>query len=317
MQITTYFRPADHVADNGKLALVMPSWPLLTACVILLGSVAVLFRASLELTGGHLVYTLDDPYIHMAMARSFAEHGVWGITAHGFTSSTSSPIWTFIIAAAFRILGVHDWIPLALNVILGLALMVTAHLILKHYEISGISSLISLTAIIVFATVPALVFTGMEHVLQLIIVLLFSHQIVLLLTSSSAQARINRFVLISCAAMLPLIRYEGLFVIAAAVLLCLSRRQWKDSLVILASALIGVGLYGAWSVAHGWYWLPNSLIVKSHVDPANAMTGMFHTASLIGQRLVTAIHLTQLMVLSAAILLYRWRKKETSASDSV
>src|SRR6266581_6972380 len=113
MQITTYFRHADHLVDNRKLAFVMPSWPLLAACALLLASIAVLLRASLELTGGHLVYTLDDPYIHMAMARSFAQHGVWGLTAQGFTSSTSSPIWTFIISAAFRLLGPQVWIPLA------------------------------------------------------------------------------------------------------------------------------------------------------------------------------------------------------------
>src|SRR5258708_33594129 len=170
MQTTTYFHAGDHAEDKRKFALAEPPWPLLTASVILLGSIAVLLRASLELTGGRLVYTLDDPYIHMAMARSFAEHGVWGITPHGFTSSTSSPIWTFVIAAAFRTLGVHNWIPLALNVILALVLMFTAHLILKHYAVSGISTLISLAAIIVFATVPAMVFSGMEHVLQLIVV---------------------------------------------------------------------------------------------------------------------------------------------------
>src|SRR6266700_705744 len=113
MQQSVIDAPVVSHAEKHTLRRMSPLWPLFAACATLLGCIAHLFQASAYLTGGSIVYSLDDPYIHMAMARSFAEHGVWGITPHGFTSSTSSPIWTLIIAVAFRFFGVHDWIPLA------------------------------------------------------------------------------------------------------------------------------------------------------------------------------------------------------------
>jgi len=37
-----------------------------------------LYVAATARTGGRLVYPLDDPYIHMAMAKNLSLHGVWG-----------------------------------------------------------------------------------------------------------------------------------------------------------------------------------------------------------------------------------------------
>ena len=59
--------------------------PLAVALVLLLVSVAALLACSLPRGGGRLVYALDDAYIHMAMARNLAEHGVFGVTRHAFT----------------------------------------------------------------------------------------------------------------------------------------------------------------------------------------------------------------------------------------
>jgi hypothetical protein len=33
----------------------------------------------LRQTNGHFVYSLDDPYIHLAVAKNLARHGVWGV----------------------------------------------------------------------------------------------------------------------------------------------------------------------------------------------------------------------------------------------
>ena len=41
-------------------------------------------------TGATLVYGLDDAYIHMAIAKNLARHGVWGVTPFHFASASSS-----------------------------------------------------------------------------------------------------------------------------------------------------------------------------------------------------------------------------------
>src|SRR2546426_9784746 len=79
-----------------------PDWPLWGALLLLWASMAAMVLASLRRTDGHLVYTLDDAYIHMAIAKHFARDGVWGVTPYAFGSSTSSPLWTALVAAAFR-----------------------------------------------------------------------------------------------------------------------------------------------------------------------------------------------------------------------
>jgi hypothetical protein len=49
-----------------------PLWPVAVAVALLLGTVSALLFISLQRTGGRLIYALDDPYIHMAMAKNAA-----------------------------------------------------------------------------------------------------------------------------------------------------------------------------------------------------------------------------------------------------
>src|SRR6476469_7310825 len=87
-------------------------------------------QASLGLTGGELTYPLDDAFIHMALAKNLAEHGVWGVTPYGFTSPVSSLAWPVLIAMVDLIAGVHLWTPFWLNMVFGTALLALCHVIL-------------------------------------------------------------------------------------------------------------------------------------------------------------------------------------------
>jgi hypothetical protein len=99
------------VGDQGEVLLptseftmnriLIKHWPLFASVVILWVAMGVLSTLLILRENGHLVFALDDPYIQMAMAKNFALHGVWGITRFGFTSASSSPLWTFFIAVTY------------------------------------------------------------------------------------------------------------------------------------------------------------------------------------------------------------------------
>jgi hypothetical protein len=91
------------------------------------------FHSSVDLNRGYFVYVIDDPYIHMAMAKNMALHGVWGVSQYHFASSSSSLLWTALISLVYWIFGIKQLVPFALNILFGLAAVVFAHLIFRKY----------------------------------------------------------------------------------------------------------------------------------------------------------------------------------------
>ncbi len=92
-------------------------WPLVLSLMILWLTTVLLLVISLGLNNGHFAYGLDDAYIHMSIAKNFALHGVWGLTPYGFTSSSSSLLWTLLLSFIFYIIGVNVLVPFMLNII--------------------------------------------------------------------------------------------------------------------------------------------------------------------------------------------------------
>ena len=101
-------------------------WPVVAAIALFVITLALALAASTRHSGGHLVYALDDPYIHMAMAKNVAAHRVWGVSGSHFTSSSSSLFWTAMLAVLFVALGIHQVIPFVVNALLAIALLFVA-----------------------------------------------------------------------------------------------------------------------------------------------------------------------------------------------
>src|SRR4051812_10464158 len=87
--------------------------------------VAALEFISLKKTGGHFCYPLDDTFIHMAVAKNLVLHGNWGITSHGFVSTSSSPFFTIVLSFFFKLFSVHILMPFLISCI-GTILMLLA-----------------------------------------------------------------------------------------------------------------------------------------------------------------------------------------------
>src|SRR5690242_17300955 len=115
--------------------LLRKHWPAVGGLAILWMTVAFHYADSVARHHGQFAYALDDAYIHMAMARNVVQHGVWGITRHGFTSSSSSPLWTLLLSAVGAVAGIHDLTPLLLNTLFASALCVAIYAFLRSWGI--------------------------------------------------------------------------------------------------------------------------------------------------------------------------------------
>ena len=78
-------------------------WPLAAGWGALWAIIIAFYTMSVRENDGHFIYQNDDIYIHMAIAKNVANHGVWGVTQHEFTSSSSSILYTLILRRHLKI----------------------------------------------------------------------------------------------------------------------------------------------------------------------------------------------------------------------
>jgi hypothetical protein len=249
--------------------------PLLASVVVLLASLAAALRAGLQGTDGRLFYALDDAYIHMAVARNLAEHGVWGVTAFQFSSSSSSLLWTFGLGVAYTVLGVREWVPLVLNVAFSLGALAVAEVALRRLGAPPLPRGVALGGLVVAFPMTGMVLMGMEHPLHLLLTIAFAAVAVEALARPAGAPREERRrtgVLCLLAALLAASRYEGLFLVGLVGLLLLLRRQVARAVAIGVAAVAPVAAFGALSVANGWYVLPNPLMVKAVGEGASTLS---------------------------------------------
>ena len=275
---------------------------------------ALLLSASLAENGARPVYLIDDTYIHMAMARNMAEHGVWGVTRRGFSSSSSAPLWTGCIALAYAVFGVGEWPPLLLALVCVSGMLITLLFYFRtRHGLGGPGLFLLSLAWIGLVPLPYLVFSGLEHGLQIWLDLLFVLTLVGLLDGGEAGAR-HRVWLVVLASLVVLVRYEGLFLVAAAVLVLLFRREVRTAVFTALAALAPVVAYGVFSLAKGWYFLPNSVLLKGNRPALTGLSGALDFLVHGLRQLVYNVHLLVLVLLVVALLtLYRGRGEDRRA----
>jgi len=281
-------------------------WPIFAAAAVLSVIVIILLSISVKQNEGHLVYALDDPYIHMAMAKNMAQHGVWGVTRHAFSPSSSSILWTLLLSLCYFILGTHETIPLILNFVFALLVLILVHFILKQSKLARPYKFLLLLCIILFTPLPVVIFLGMEHTAQILIDILFAYQAASFLSKQRLEMGVSDASwLLLLSALVPLIRYEGLFLIAVVCVLLLARGRILMAFASGAAAVIPITIFGFISVRHGAFWLPNSVLLKG-VDPARRPIALLDHALT---QLKAAPYLWQLVLLATALYFAR-RKAE-------
>ncbi len=262
------------------MSTIKNHWSFFAALSVLLFTLLITLSITLSRNNFHLTYAVDDAFIHMAIAKNLAQNGVWGVTAAQFSSASSSPLWELLLAFTYRLFGVNTLAPLILNIIFASGLLWFVYHLLWKYQAPPLWRCLTLFALIFCTSLPALVLTGMEHTLHALLTVLF--------ITYSAKALAQQPVSLPkwrlLAMLLVAARYEGMFTIAVVCLLLLltqRRRGLWSALYIAVCGAAPIIFYGMYSLSQGWYFLPNSVMLKSSTFDLSQPLGIL---SLFGLR---------------------------------
>ncbi len=201
-------------------------------------------------------YTLDDPYIHMALAENIAR-GHFGVNIGEVSNPSSSVLWPWLLAA-FDKVGLILWAPLLVNItcfVVTLRVMLAFCLPRLVPQGTGATNILILLGLALLAfNVFGVIFTGMEHSLH-----------VLLSVLAVTRVINGKYDVIALAALAlgPLVRFEGAIILAFGVGAALIDRRWLFALAAIAAAAIPFALYAMWLASIGLPALPSSVLSKS------------------------------------------------------
>jgi hypothetical protein len=249
--------------------------------------VALLFIAgvvylSLSRTDGLLVYTLDDPYIHLAVAENLLAGHSYGINPGENASPSSSILYPFLLLPLLAI-GAGHLAPLILATLgtLG-ASWILAHLVWRTYGCDTASGLrleplIVLSALILLCNLVGLPLTGMEHTLHV----WASLAVVLGLALFDAD-KPTPWPLMLGIVFCPLLRFEGMaFAVFGLIALVLLGR-WRVSALLATLVVAVMASHFIYMASLGLPVLPSSVMTKHATSAAvSGASGANPMASLI------------------------------------
>ncbi len=280
----------------------------------------VLVVASLVTTGGTFVYLIDDPAIHLSMARTLAESGTWGVVPGEFQSASSAPLWTLALSLVYRVApwGAY-YAPVVLNVVASIVLIVVlgqSQDVLRPSRRRPLDGLAVVVLVVAVLFLPALTLLGMEHVVHMALV-------VTIVTSLARCAHRKQpwpgwlpLVLLAAAA---LVRFETAFLavgLAAATVIVRTpvpvRSRILRAGLLLGAAGLPMVAFAAMNKLAGQGWLPNSVLAKGQVVSGSQTSSIAPLQIL--NRLTSDPLLAFLVVVSLVIVVVGWGRMAVTVS---
>lgn len=240
---------------------VTQHWPVWVAVAILwaiVGGIWVSFTRQTSAIGP--IYILDDAYIHMAMARHFSQSFVFGVTPYAFSSSSSSLLWTVLLALGYRIFGVSQSLPLVFNLFIATGLLVLIASIYYRSFTNQWGLFFLLIGTVVWSPMIAIIFSGMEHLLQALVTIGLLFELAAHATSTQPRPTSR---LLWLAPLAILVRFESCALILPGLLVFTRNKQWKTVIQLGGLALLPIVIYAGISLSLGWLPFPNSVILKA------------------------------------------------------
>lgn len=103
-------------------------------------------------------------------------------------------------------------------------------------------------------------------------------------------------------------RYEAIFMVFIVCVLIVMQNKLHYAIIIGIAAILPVVIYGLWSMAHGWYLLPNSIILKGNL-PGFSPAEILNSLGIALVKILIKIDILILLVNSSFLLLIYTRKK--------
>ena len=309
--------PSEHATPVGRPPVVPPGRGFLWWGVGAdLAVTAVLLAASLRVTGGRLVYLIDDPAIHLSIASTLAESGTWGVNPGEFQSASSAPAWTALLALVALVAPfAATAAPLVLNAAASIGLIAVLgadQRFLRPGRDRPLDGPAVAAIVVVVLMLPALTLLGMEHVLHMLLCV----AVLVLLWPSSPQTDRRApaaYLLLGVAA---LVRFETVFLaVGIAVAALLVRTDDDDqpfvvrarrAALALAAAGVPVVAFATFNRLMGQGWLPNSVLAKSPVTSGDATMSV--TVVDVLHRFTTDPLLAGLGIAVLVALIVGWRR---------
>jgi hypothetical protein len=225
--------------------------------------VAGLLGGVLKINHGTFTYTLDDPYIHLALSDQI-RHGNYGLYPGTHAAPSSSILFPFLLAIASGT-PLHPYFPLILNIACLFATVEIVRRFLHHLRLGSdtLASFAQAAAAALIAisfNLVGVVFTGLEHSLHIALVAATVYGAVLFIDRSKMPRWLPLVLVLA-----PLVRYEGIALSVGMILLMVLRGRWRTALATFVSITVLVGGFSLFLIHLGLSALPSSIMVKSVV----------------------------------------------------
>ncbi|HEV9038513.1 MAG TPA: hypothetical protein VGQ51_17880, partial [Puia sp.] len=237
----------------------------IAAFLALLIPLAFMVGKVLEHTHGVFAYPLDDSYIHLAVAKNLADHGVWGVSAHEFASASSSILYPLLLAGIFKITGVLTIMPFLVNIVVALIFLLVVQRWLVRQGVAPMGQLIVLLLAVFLIPLPGIVMVGMEHTLHLLFFFLFLTSFAEALEASLASPSSRPVIpwpVYLYGVLMMAARFESMALLGFACLLLLYHRRWMAAVSLGFVCFLPVLIFGVISLSKGGFFLPNAVMLK-------------------------------------------------------
>jgi hypothetical protein len=230
---------------------------------VIVALVVLLFAAILKINHGTFTYTLDDPYIHLALSDQI-RHGNYGLYPGTHAAPSSSILFPFLLAIASGT-PLHPYLPLLINIACLLATVEITRRFLHHLRLGSdnLATFAQAAAVALIAisfNLVGVVFTGLEHSLHIALVAATVYGAVRLIDHRQMPRWLPLILILA-----PLVRYEGLALSLGTILLLALLGRRRTALTTFVSMTVLVGGFSLFLKHLGFAALPSSIMVKSAV----------------------------------------------------